>query len=158
MARVSISLQVFWDKTLPNKIQVTIGKWINSSLHHIKFNIYGSSNERESSIGDLARDSKNSLKLALFEYLGDTSILEVELKAIWRALFFSKHNNQCNIWIETDRKAITLLIYGSKNGPWYCQGIIFTIRKEVLDVGGKVTHLVREGNSGADYLAKKGLE
>lgn len=93
-----------------------------------------------------------------FEFLGDMSILEADLKGIWRALFFSKQNNLCNVWIKTDSKSATLLIYGRKNGPWYYQGLIFNIQKELLELGGKATHVVREGNTGADYLAKKGLE
>lgn len=72
----------------PKNRQIIIGKWIRSNQHLIKFNVDGSRSGQESSSGGVARDNKNRLVLAFFEYLGNYSILEAELHVIYRALFF----------------------------------------------------------------------
>lgn len=110
-----------------------------------------------SSIGGLARNFTNKLMLAFYEFIGEMFILEVELHTVWHTLFYTKHYNWFNVWIETDSKAVVSLINGQKSGPWQCQGMVFLIKQIIFDLRGCVTHVIREGNCGTDYLAKKGI-
>lgn len=92
--------------------------------------------------------------LAFYEFMGDISILEAEIYAIWRALFLPNWYSVC---IETDSKTAVNLIKSLKSGPWNCQAMVISIRKLIMEMGASVTHIIREGNRGADYVARKGI-
>ncbi|KAL0409409.1 UNVERIFIED_CONTAM: hypothetical protein Sradi_1875300, partial [Sesamum radiatum] len=61
----------------------------------------------------------------------------------------------CNVWIETDATAIIKLIISPQRGAWNLQTTLQSIRKLLCQMEYKISHIFREGNQAADFLANQ---
>ncbi|KAL0304602.1 UNVERIFIED_CONTAM: hypothetical protein Scaly_3017300 [Sesamum calycinum] len=92
---------------------------------------------------------------AFLEPLGITTNTQVELRAIYIGLKLYKERGFLNIWIETDALAIIKLISAPHRGAWNHHNLLQKIRTLMRYTETKISHIYREGNQLADYLANQ---
>lgn len=91
--------------------------------------------------------------LAFYEYLGERTNVYAELYAVWRGLELAGDLGYTKIWIEVDASAVIAMIHSSTRGHWQHQHIMLRIRTLLKRIDYKLTHIYREGNGPADFLA-----
>ncbi|KAL0458721.1 UNVERIFIED_CONTAM: hypothetical protein Slati_0499300 [Sesamum latifolium] len=86
---------------------------------------------------------------------GNTTNTQAELRAIHRGLQICIDKGLHNIWIETDATAIIKLISTPRQGEWNLQTTLQIIRKFLSQMDYKISHVFREGNQAANFLANQ---
>ncbi|KAL6550382.1 hypothetical protein OROMI_020870 [Orobanche minor] len=92
------------------------------------------------------------------EFLGDRTNNFAELYAIWRGLEFCIDKHFDKVWVEVDSKIALSLIEHSTTSHWQLQGIISKIRDFRGSIEIHFSHIFREGNAVADWLANHGCD
>ncbi|XP_042000004.1 uncharacterized protein LOC121749504 [Salvia splendens] len=85
------------------------------------------------------------------------SALEAELMAIHHGLTLALDFGR-PIWVESDAAQAVKLLNGSSWGPAYTSRILARIAIQKSQQITRTTFIHREGNKGADLLAKMGIE
>ncbi|KAL0293864.1 UNVERIFIED_CONTAM: hypothetical protein Sangu_3229600, partial [Sesamum angustifolium] len=80
---------------------------------------------------------------------------QAELSAIHRGLQLCRDKGFRKIWIETDAKAIITLISSPRQGAWNLQNTLQRIRNILSQMTYRISHIFREGNQAADFLANQ---
>ncbi|KAL0449189.1 UNVERIFIED_CONTAM: hypothetical protein Slati_1475300 [Sesamum latifolium] len=124
----------------------TVGKW--------KLNCDGASkgNPGPSGAGGLVRDDRGRLILAFYEFLGDQTNNYAELYGVARGLQLAWETCCHNVWVEMDAMAV-LRIIESEKGDWRLQSLLTRIRMLKREMNLCFTHVYREANQPADFLA-----
>ncbi|KAL2237402.1 UNVERIFIED_CONTAM: putative ribonuclease H protein, partial [Sesamum indicum] len=122
-----------------------------------KLNTNGASkgNPGISSAGGILRAHLGQVIFAFQEPLGITSNTQAELRAIHRGLKICIEKGFHNIWIETDAMVIIKLISSPRQGAWDHQITLQSIRKLLRQIEYKISHIFREGNQVAAFLANQ---
>ncbi|KAG6466890.1 hypothetical protein ZIOFF_075312 [Zingiber officinale] len=124
-----------------------------------KLNTDGSSrgNPGESSYGAIVRDHSGQVVVARQGVLGEGSNIRAELMAILRGLELCVDRQLFPIWLESD-SLVALHIIGSSGISWELREEILRIRRLVRQYGVRCTHIYREGNAAADFLANQAYQ
>ncbi|KAL0289915.1 UNVERIFIED_CONTAM: putative ribonuclease H protein [Sesamum radiatum] len=122
-----------------------------------KLNMDGASkgNPGISGAGGILRDQSGKVIFAFQEPLGNATNTQAELSAIHRGLQICFSRGLHKIWIETDATTIIKLISAPQRGAWNLQATLQNIRKILSQMEHKLSHIVREGNQVADFLANQ---
>ncbi|KAG6431207.1 hypothetical protein SASPL_109284 [Salvia splendens] len=83
------------------------------------------------------------------------SALEVDLQALTRGLDMTKGLGN-DIWIETDAQEVVNMVENERRGAAQIRNLMMGIRNKLRGCNFKISHIWREGNKVADYLAKQG--
>ncbi|KAG6469541.1 hypothetical protein ZIOFF_070470 [Zingiber officinale] len=124
-----------------------------------KLNTDGSSrgNPGESSYGAIVRDHSGQVVVARQGVLGEGSNIRAELMAILRGLELCVDRQLSPIWLESD-SLVALHIIRSSGISWEFREEILRIRRLVRQYGVRCTHIYREGNAAADFLANQAYQ
>ncbi|KAG6467116.1 hypothetical protein ZIOFF_075057 [Zingiber officinale] len=124
-----------------------------------KLNTDGSSrgNPGESSYGAIVRDHSGQVVVARQGVLGEGSNIRAELMAILRGLELCVDRQLFPIWLESD-SLVALHIIGSSGISWELREEILRTRRLVRQYGVRCTHIYREGNAAADFLANQAYQ
>ncbi|CAI9780746.1 unnamed protein product [Fraxinus pennsylvanica] len=131
-------------------------KWIKPEVDWFKLNTDGALKGNELAAGGgLLRNNLGDPIWGFYEYYGECSILEAELRAIETGLKLCWTQGYRRVWIETDSKTSITLI-NQNNGPWGVQYTLQSIREILENMEYKLSHTWREGNQAADWFAARG--
>ncbi|KAL1557893.1 hypothetical protein AAHA92_08426 [Salvia divinorum] len=152
------------DFMLPNPLRRRIMRslpvrWCPPDHPWVKLNTDGSfaAGSGQAGGGGLVRDSDGMLLGAFCTPLVATSGFEAELLALCQGLLMAKEHG-VHVWIELDTTAIVDLLKSRKHGPTALRHTIVQIRLLLQQIQYKITHIPREGNRAADFLAGRGAE
>ncbi|KAG6424713.1 hypothetical protein SASPL_115133 [Salvia splendens] len=105
--------------------------------------------------GGVIRDDRGRILGGFAEPLRAESAKETELTALNRGLEIAKGLGS-GVWIETDSLEMVNLITKESRGAAQIRHLLTDIRNKLRGLNFKITHICREGNKVADYLAKQG--
>ncbi|KAL0434551.1 UNVERIFIED_CONTAM: hypothetical protein Slati_2789400 [Sesamum latifolium] len=88
-------------------------------------------------------------------FLGEQTNVYAELFAVYRGLDIAIEMGISTLWIETDASAIISIINSTTRGHWKHQHLLMKIHGLLGKIEYKLTHIYREGNGVADYLANE---
>ncbi|KAG6488350.1 hypothetical protein ZIOFF_049593 [Zingiber officinale] len=111
----------------------------------------------ESSYGAIVRDHSGQVVVARQGVLGEGSNIRAELMAILRGLELCVDRQLSQIWLESD-SLVALHIIRSSGISWEFREEILRIRRLVRQHGVRCTHIYREGNAAADFLANQAYQ
>ncbi|XP_041990271.1 uncharacterized protein LOC121741533 isoform X2 [Salvia splendens] len=152
------------DFMLPNPLRPRIMRsllvqWQPPDHPWVKLNTDGSfaAGSGQAGGGGLVRDSDGMLLGAFCTPLAATSGFEAELLALCQGLLMAKEQGD-HVWIELDAAAIVTMLKSGKQGPTALRHTIVQIRLLLRQIQYKITHIPREGNRAADFLASRGTQ
>ncbi|KAL2228320.1 UNVERIFIED_CONTAM: putative ribonuclease H protein [Sesamum indicum] len=137
------------------KPKTKIIKWTKPEPGWVKINTDGASkgNPGRAGAGGIARDEEGATTFAFYEILGETNNTFTEVFALFKALQLCRADNITWIWIEVDGNCILHLVQQSEKAHWFLKHMLTHICLMLKKVEYKITHIYREGNKAADYLA-----
>lgn len=143
----------------PPKIRSRSNHWTPPPAGSLKFNVDGSSHGMpgRSGIGGILKDSERQTRGIFSKATGDLWAYEAEVKAILHALMFCHQFQLRHILIESDSALAVGWVNNKVNRPWKViqdLNLIDSLCVEVDCLG--ISHIFRESNHLADYLAKTG--
>jgi len=144
----------------PAKLKVIkLVKWIPPQLGVLKLNTDGAcrGNPGPAAAGGVVRNHTGQHVLMFSEFLGEHTNTYAEIYAIWRGLDLCHSRNFSKIWVETDSRIATLFLSPPRFGHWQLQYLIQRIHNLMNLMEVHITHVYREGNSVADFLANDGF-
>ncbi|KAL6582730.1 hypothetical protein OROMI_004808 [Orobanche minor] len=133
-------------------------RWLKPGAGWWKLNTDGASrgNPREAASGGILRDNLGTPSFMFSEFLGECSNNYAELYAIWRGLDLCVSRNVVKVWIETDSNTALHLIKNHNNSHWKLLGLLNKIWNLMDIIEVRFSHIFREGNAVADWLANEG--
>ncbi|XP_042482204.1 uncharacterized protein LOC122062621 [Macadamia integrifolia] len=140
-AGIKPPLEVYWCKPLTG--------WV-------KLNFDGSSigNHGNAGAGAIMRDHNGRCLWSCSIYLGIRENYEAELEGLMHGLMKAKQLAIPFLWVESDSAALVMSIHQGKI-PWMAMQRWNHLRQFLGSITWKITHNYREGNSVANFLAKK---
>ncbi|EOY25451.1 Uncharacterized protein TCM_016759 [Theobroma cacao] len=148
-----------WGHTFQSKHRAPpqIIYWRKPFTGEYKLNVDGSSrNGHLAASGGILRDHTGKLIFGFSENIGLCNSLQAELRALLRGLLLCKERHIENLWIEMDALAVIQLIQHSQKGSHDIRYLLESIRKCLSCISYRISHIFREGNQAADYLANEG--
>ncbi|KAL6558442.1 hypothetical protein OROMI_018792 [Orobanche minor] len=115
-------------------------------------------NPGDAAAGGIIRDHVGKPLIMFSEFLGVRTNNFAKLHAIWRGLEFCIDNHFNKVWVEVDSKIALSLIEHSTTSHWQLQSIISKIRDFRDSIEIRFSHIFREGNAVADWLANHGCD
>lgn len=133
--------------------------WKPPDLHWIKLNVGGafSSSSQNAGGGGVVRDSEGEILLAFSSGLKSGSGLEAEVDTVLLGVRLAKRLGS-QVWIESDAEVVVRWLAAEQLGAAETCVEMEKVRKELEGITWKVSHIFREGNKVADYLAEIGLQ
>ncbi|KAL0283767.1 UNVERIFIED_CONTAM: putative ribonuclease H protein [Sesamum angustifolium] len=127
-------------------------------LGWVKLNLDGAfrGNPGVSGAGGIIRDHFSQVILAYYESLGFSTNMMTKLQGMLRGIQLCFERSLFHVWVEVDAMHVIQLISKQSKGTWHLQTLLIKIRKHLSLLEGKLTHIFREGNQAADFLAKLG--
>ncbi|KAL0283502.1 UNVERIFIED_CONTAM: putative ribonuclease H protein [Sesamum radiatum] len=143
-------------KTMTSGQKATTVHWRKPQEGWYKLNTDGASkgNPGISGAGGILRDQLGKVIFAFQEPLGIATNTQAELSAIHRGQICISRGIR-KVWIETDATAIIKLISAPQRGAWNLQVNLQNICKSLDQMEHKISHIFREGNQVADFLANQ---
>ncbi|KAL0413166.1 UNVERIFIED_CONTAM: hypothetical protein Sradi_1518300 [Sesamum radiatum] len=129
-------------------------RWVAPPIGLCKLNCDGASkgNPGPFGAGRLVRNDRGRLILAFYEFFGDQTNTYAELYGVVRGLQLAWEKGCHNVWVEVDAMAV-LQIIKSEKGDWRLQSQLTRIRMLKRKLNLCFTHVYREANQPADFLA-----
>ncbi|XP_042065471.1 uncharacterized protein LOC121808983 [Salvia splendens] len=107
--------------------------------------------------GGVLRDSEGEILAAFAADLDVGSGLEAEAMALMIGVRLAKqHSNR--IWIESDSETVVRWLHTGHLGPAEICNVLARVRKELEGCVWRISHIFREGNKVADFLAGLSLQ
>ncbi|KAL6543520.1 hypothetical protein OROHE_010142 [Orobanche hederae] len=133
-------------------------RWLKPAAGWWKLNTDGASrgNPGEAASGGILRDNLGTPSFMFSEFLGERSNNYAELYAIWRGLDLCVSRNFVKVWLESDSNTALHLIKNHNNSHWKLLGLLTKIWNLMDIVEVRFSHIFREGNAVADWLANEG--
>src|SRR3954466_2847479 len=121
--KVSLLMKLLNFLTFMQLLNRGIFNWLfgkKPSSKVIKLNIDGASkgNPGEAGIGGLFRNYNGDFIMGFASYLGTSTSIIAEAKAIYFGLHLAKENNLTNLWIESDSEIMVKILNGAMKPPW----------------------------------------
>ncbi|KAL8531938.1 hypothetical protein ACS0TY_008517 [Phlomoides rotata] len=141
-------------------VRPTLVRWLLPPNPWIKLNTDGSFNRNTgvASGGGLIRDHSGDLQLAFCMPLEATSSFDAELQALLYGLYLARQFNNRPVWIELDALEVVRLLDTDRPGAWHIQHTLAHVRALMAQIQQTwITHIFREGNRPADYMATMGF-
>ncbi|KAL0928315.1 hypothetical protein M5K25_000189 [Dendrobium thyrsiflorum] len=132
--------------------------WHKPPVSIFKLNVDGSVRNDGFGCGGIIRDDKGNLVVAFAEPLPTCSVVKAELFAILKGIKLCFSRDIYNIWIEVD--AISTIHFLMQNSSNVVKHDLFYLIREIkhlLNMANcNMSHVYREGNACADWLANFG--
>ncbi|XP_042965908.1 uncharacterized protein LOC122299590 [Carya illinoinensis] len=135
-------------------------KWNKPSVGWAKLNVDGSSlgNPGQMGAGGIIRDDKGRMMWAYAKEMEVGTNNEAELRALYYGLKYCKDLALEKIEIEVDSLLVANWLRGGRCSIWYLEDYWEEIQDILNTLVFKVMHVFREGNAGADFLARLASE
>ncbi|KAL6580791.1 hypothetical protein OROMI_006714 [Orobanche minor] len=135
-------------------------RWSKPQTGWWKLNTDGAAhgNPGDAAVGGIIMDHVGKPLIMFSEFLGVRTNNFAELYAIWRGLEFCIDNHFDKVWVEVDSKIALSLIEHSTTTHWQLQSIISKIHDFRGSIEIRFSHIFREGNAVADWLANHGCD
>ncbi|PKU59245.1 Putative ribonuclease H protein [Dendrobium catenatum] len=142
--------------------------WVNSAMEDsfivwrkpktpfVKLNTDGMVGLTKAGVGGLIRDCNGNILVAFVAPLQQMDVLVAELYALLFGLELCIKNGRNCVWIEVDSLWLVQIIRDGFSGNAQCFYIIRKIKLLLKDMKFEISHIFREGNGCAYWLAKKG--
>ncbi|KAL8557851.1 hypothetical protein ACS0TY_005088 [Phlomoides rotata] len=153
----SVDFMPVGNPSVPRPVRSIIVRWLLPPDPWIKLNTDGSYDQHTgvASGGGLFRDHLGALLLAFHTSLVVTSSFDAELQTLLHGLHLARRFD-APVWIELDSLEVVRLLLTNRPGPWQVQHTLVRIRTLMAQFRTRVTHIFREGNRPADYMARRG--
>ncbi|EOY17514.1 Uncharacterized protein TCM_042330 [Theobroma cacao] len=133
--------------------------WHKPSIGEFKLNVDGSAKLSQNAAGGgVLRDHAGVMVFGFSENLGIQNSLQAELLALYRGLILCRDYNIRRLWIEMDAASVIRLLQGNQRGPHAIRYLLVSIRQLLSHFSFRLSHIFREGNQAADFLANRGHE
>lgn len=110
-------------------------------------------------IGGVLRNYKKEVVGVVAKGIGEAWAYEAEVQAIHHALLFCCQFKISTIVIESDSTLAVGWVNNRERRPWKLYQVLHSIDQLILQVNClSVSHILREGNGVADFLAKLGRD
>lgn len=141
-------------------LKVTRVLWELLEQDWIKVNTDGASrgNPGRSSIVFVLRDSEGDVRYARGKEIKEGTNVEAETIAILEAIKTCVQQGYANIHIQTDSLFLKNVIDGTWDPPWAIEAYVQEIKQFMARCNCRVSHIMREGNKLADFLANHALD
>lgn len=128
--------------------------WIAPPMYWAKLNFDGASkgNPGHAGGGGIFRNNSGKLVFAYANYYGTKTSCEAEARAKLDGLRLAKGKGIFNLWLEIDSFMLVHMLQVSCEIPW---NILYIFREinSLLPPSFIVSHIYRNGNQGADFMA-----
>ncbi|KAG6658896.1 hypothetical protein CIPAW_04G193300 [Carya illinoinensis] len=144
-----------------NNFQGLIPKWMfNPECGRLKLNVDGSSmgNPGAAGAGGVLRDSKGDLLMAFSVHLGTGSSNYAEVMSLIHGLRRIKMMGVAHIDLESDSMMVVRWLKASRCEVWYLEEFWEELMEMLKEIEFQVSHIYREGNVAADFLARLGAK
>ncbi|KAL7214682.1 hypothetical protein ACSBR1_026965 [Camellia fascicularis] len=143
----------------PKKSSVLI-RWIPPFASLIKLNSDGCLRESLGigGFGGLFRDEQGAWISGYYDRIESRSSLEAELWAVYKGLIILLQRGLTKVVIETDAEQVVQLLKEGPGDNFSFRGLVEDARIILRGCKCEVIHVMREGNTCADALAKLGVE
>ncbi|XLR65771.1 hypothetical protein S83_016443 [Arachis hypogaea] len=134
-------------------------RWVPPSKGAIKLNVDGSSrgNAGRAGCGGLLRDQDGNCIAGFVSYIGFAGSVEAELIAIRHGLWLAWQSGYRKVECESDcMMALKIIQDNAEDFPEFAHIVEEIHRFMLLEWDVTIYHIMREGNSCADFLAKIG--
>ncbi|KAK4382455.1 putative ribonuclease H protein [Sesamum angolense] len=140
---------------IQHKIKVLKVNWDKPERGWVKINTDGASkgNPGISGAGGIVRNEEGVAILAFYEFIGQATNMFSEVFGLYKALQLCNSRGINKIWIEVDAKNLIRLINCPSIAHWSLQNMLKEIRITLKSMEYRISHIYREGNKAADYLA-----
>lgn len=141
-------------------LKVTKVLWELPEHGWVKINTDGASrgNLGRNSIGFVVRDEEGDVRHARGKEIQETTNIEAEAAAILEALRYYVNHGYTNILVQTDSMLMKNVIEGNWDPPWAVTAYLEEIKEPMGRSKTRFSHIMREGNKLADYLANYALD
>ncbi|KAL6493350.1 hypothetical protein OROGR_033109 [Orobanche gracilis] len=138
--------------------KVTSVRWLKPPADWVKLNTDGAAkgNPGAAAAGGVVRNHHGKVLTCFWEFVGSRSNNFAELHGIWRGLQLCLDKGFHKIWVEVDSSTALNLIRRNFTAHWECRLIIDKIHILLNKLDVRFSHIFREGNSVADFLANQG--
>ncbi|PKU71836.1 Putative ribonuclease H protein [Dendrobium catenatum] len=133
-----------------------IVNWRKPTPPFVKLNSDGSVNNLSAGAGGIIRDSSGSVLAAFAAPIHHSNAITAELLALNYGLKICKNRGFNNVWIEVDDMLLIQIINGTIPGNPQNFYLIREIKHCISSMNFFISHIYREANVCADWLAKKG--
>ncbi|PKU64272.1 Putative ribonuclease H protein [Dendrobium catenatum] len=130
--------------------------WKKPNIGFIKVNTDGSVSDNKYGCGGILRNYKGNMIMAFSSPIENCSVLVAELLAILKALNICLYSGFFKIWLEVDALLVINCLSAEHSGNFDTFYILKDIKKMLSHLDYKISHIWREGNAAADFLAKNG--
>lgn len=136
--------------------------WVKPARGRFKLNVDGSFNASNGRAGGggIVRDSKGQVIFFFFlPFLSiATDAFAAEVLTLHKALQLGLEFNIQNLWVEMDALSVIQLLQHKGRAPWHLCYHFKEIHHMLASLRASLTHIHREGNHVADFLAGLGLQ
>lgn len=142
------------------KLKVTKVIWELPEHDCVKINTDGASrgNPGRSSIGFAIRDSEGDMRYAREKEIQEVTNIEAEANVILEAVKHCVQYGYFNILIQTDSLLMKNVVDGTWESPWAVDVYVEEIKEYMRSCNCRISHIMREVNKLADYLANYALD
>ncbi|KAL0920848.1 hypothetical protein M5K25_007863 [Dendrobium thyrsiflorum] len=130
--------------------------WKKPKDCYIKINTDGSVSDNRYGCGGILRNNEGKLIQAFASPLVKCSVLMAELMALYKVLQICLTAGFFKVWIETDSSLVVNLVISENSGNFENYYVLKDIKRMLSHLDYSISHIWREGNACADFLAKLG--
>ncbi|KAI0511115.1 hypothetical protein KFK09_011738 [Dendrobium nobile] len=130
--------------------------WIKPKPPFVKLNTDGSIDSMKAGAGGLIRDFKGDLLAAFAAPVQNRNVMLAEFQALYFGLELCLKMGFNNVWIEVDSLFLVQIMEKGNIGNVHLFYLTRKIKGMLNLLNYKISHIFREGNVCADWLAKKG--
>ncbi|XP_020597784.1 uncharacterized protein LOC110037469 [Phalaenopsis equestris] len=141
----------------PQTSKVVTICWTPPKLGWIKINIDGSQKSQSAGIGGVFRNHEGKCILYFQSPIKAVDSLEAECQAVFWALNLARSCLFDQLWVESDSLQLINILHGISKTPWNLICWMSGIHQLLKVCSLKFSHIHREGNRPANWLARRGL-
>ncbi|GAA0147841.1 reverse transcriptase [Lithospermum erythrorhizon] len=138
---------------IKHRARPTLLSWSPPIKGTLKLNIDAAFKDGQAGYGGIIRNEHGDLVDAKGIYDQCSSPLHAEVEALLSILQWCKNKGHSNMQIEVDSLQLVHMIHGNF-APWQLSNKLGHIRTLLTSLGSHITHIYREKNTIADWLAK----
>lgn len=132
--------------------------WRKHSFPFVKLNSNGSVNQNSAGAGGILRDHRGMILAAYASPLSSSSVITAELTALSLGIEKCIILGFFNVWIELDAHIVVQIINNLVQGNPQDFYLIRKIKQHLSTINFTISHVYREANACADWLAKFGCQ
>ncbi|KAI0527413.1 hypothetical protein KFK09_003013 [Dendrobium nobile] len=130
--------------------------WRKPEIPFVKLNTDGSVKRNIAGTGGIIRNFEGKVLSAFASPLNQCSVLTAELSAVAEGIEKCINLGYSNVWIEVNSQSVVNILNDKCQGNPYNFYLIRRIKLALSNINYKISHVLHEANSCADWLANVG--